>query len=213
MGIVFLFRKYSFFLNKKCTGFIWSSWVSVAERVYGSNFLCLIWFRCSSFPGKEGLNITIPKIVFLIQTIRNFWGLASFNCAVKNIEQRLCFLLKQPGIGLWSFEAVFKGAEPETFCSFIVNENTIPITSREVVQSFCSLVATRRELYEKTSIFPLLLIWNRTQALSIKKQATVKTGWFLLGKVIVTSFVIFVLIRRNNASNSIFLLDWILSWS
>ena len=80
-------------------------------------------------------------------------------------------------------------------CSYIVIGYRLPINSRYVVQSFCSLGVKIGKLQVEISSFPSSFISNRTQPRPIKAQFTAKkNGWFVLGNVSVTSFVIEVLV-------------------
>ena len=52
-----------------------------------------------------------------------------------------------------------------------------------------------RELYETICSFPLSFIWNVTKPIPIKEETTVKkTGWFLMGDVSVTFFLLHALV-------------------
>ena len=59
-------------------------------------------------------------------------------------------------------------------CAYFINDFTNPMSARQVVRSFRSLVVEMRELTAITSSLPLLIIWSRTQFLPIKRETTVE---------------------------------------
>ena len=56
------------------------------------------------------------------------------------------------------------------------------MSSRQVVQSFRSLVVKIRYLKELTSSFPLLYIWSRTQSIPIDEKTTLEKDWKIFVK-------------------------------
>ena len=65
-------------------------------------------------------------------------------------------------------------SEPKTLCAFFVNEFTNPMSARQVVESFRSVVVEIRRMKEKPSSLLLLNIWSRTQVIQIEEETTVQ---------------------------------------
>ena len=128
------------------------------------------------------MSVDIFAVLFGERTAQQIMNKKSFSFRMNNTKflkfgyLRLCSVEKWKILPIsfkqlrkfWSLKTKMKSSEQTKIWSYVINEDTIPIRSRN--ENFCSLAAKTRELYEIPSIFPLIFIWNNTEPTTIKKD-------------------------------------------